>query len=59
MEAPTALPNPSAQRARSSALRFVLFIGIVSMFSDMTHEGSSENRFLRQAAGTIGVIVTA
>jgi MFS family permease len=40
METPTALPQSPAAIARSNALRFVLFIGIVSMFSDMTHEGA-------------------
>lgn len=40
MDTPTTLPTPSADITRSHALRFVLFIGIVSMFSDMTHEGA-------------------
>lgn len=39
MDAPKTLPR-SSSTAHTSALRFVLFIGIVSMFSDMTHEGA-------------------
>lgn len=39
MDAPKTLPR-SPSPAHTSALRFVLFIGIVSMFSDMTHEGA-------------------
>ncbi|WP_225077586.1 MFS transporter [Streptomyces sp. CoT10] len=36
-----AAPRPGhTAPARSAALRFVLLIGVVSMFSDMTHEGA-------------------
>lgn len=40
MDASTALPEPRRDLTRASALRFVLLIGVVSMFSDMTHEGA-------------------
>jgi hypothetical protein len=32
--------QPRAELARRAALRFVLLIGVVSMFSDMAHEGA-------------------
>lgn len=39
-ETPRAAQRPRGALARGSALRFVLLIGVVSMFSDMTHEGA-------------------
>ncbi|MEU6479208.1 MFS transporter [Streptomyces sp. NPDC047017] len=38
--APTPSPVGRPGRGRQAALRFVLLIGVVSMFSDMTHEGA-------------------
>ncbi len=40
METPIAAPRPHGDIARSAAVRFVLLIGVVSMFSDMAHEGA-------------------
>ena len=45
----------------SSAMTFIILFGIVSLFSDMTHEGASSIRgaylaLLGASAGTIGFI---
>lgn len=45
----------------SSAMAFILLFGIVSLFSDMTHEGASSIRgaylsLLGASAGTIGFV---
>jgi MFS family permease len=40
VDAPSTRAQPHAEIARRAALRFVLLIGIVSMFSDMAHEGA-------------------
>ena len=49
------------KRKYSQAMAFVLLFGIVSLFSDMTHEGASSIRgayltLLGASAGTIGFI---
>ena len=45
----------------SEAMLFILLFGIVSLFSDMTHEGASSIRgaylaLIRASAGTVGFI---
>jgi MFS family permease len=40
VNAPNNRAQPHAEIARRAALRFVLLIGVVSMFSDMAHEGA-------------------
>lgn len=49
------------KRKYSQAMAFVVLFGIVSLFSDMTHEGASSIRgayltLLGASAGTIGFI---
>lgn len=49
------------KRGMSSAMTFILLFGIVSLFSDMTHEGASSIRgaylsLLGAGAGTIGFV---
>ncbi|MFF9396733.1 hypothetical protein [Streptomyces griseoluteus] len=39
-QAPAQTRRPRTALAPASALCFVLLIGVVSMFSDMTHEGA-------------------
>ncbi|MER7967527.1 hypothetical protein ABTX35_00665 [Streptomyces sp. NPDC096080] len=39
-QAPAVQREARTALARGTALRFVLLIGVVSMFSDMTHEGA-------------------
>lgn len=40
MDVPTTLSESRIASARRAALRFVLLLGVVSAFSDMTHEGA-------------------
>ena len=52
--------NASGERL-SQAMRFILLFGVVSLFSDMTHEGASSIRgaylsLLGASAGTIGFV---
>lgn len=51
----------SKKRCLSTAMAFILLFGIVSLFSDMTHEGASSIRgaylsLLRASAATIGFV---
>ncbi|MCH3960049.1 MAG: MFS transporter [Selenomonas sp.] len=53
--------NPTNKPRLSQAMLFILLFGIVSLFSDMTHEGASSIRgaylsLLGASAGTIGFI---
>jgi len=53
--------NNSRKKSLSQAMLFILLFGIVSLFSDMTHEGASSIRgaylsLLGASAGTIGFI---
>ena len=49
------------KKKMSKAMVFIILFGIVSLFSDMTHEGASSIRgayftFLGASAGTIGFV---
>ena len=53
--------NQNSKKGLSQAMIFILLFGIVSLFSDMTHEGASSIRgaylsLLGASAGTIGFI---
>ena len=53
--------NMSNRRKMSQPMLFMLLCGIVSLFSDMTHEGASSIRgaylsLLGASAGTIGFV---
>ena len=53
--------NMSSRRKMSQPMLFILLFGIVSLFSDMTHEGASSIRgaylsLLGASAGTIGFV---
>ena len=53
--------NMSNRRKMSQPMLFILLFGIVSLFSDMTHEGASSIRgaylsLLGASAGTIGFV---
>ena len=55
------MPERQRTKRRSQAMTFILLFGIVSLFSDMTHEGAGSIRgaylaLLGASAGTIGFI---
>jgi MFS family permease len=55
---PSIQAKPHAEIARRTALRFVLLIGVVSMFSDMAHEGarSISGPFLATLGATATIV---
>ena len=55
------MKNKTREKRLSQAMTFILLFGVVSLFSDMTHEGASSIRgaylsLLGASAGTIGFI---
>ncbi|MEE3362221.1 MAG: hypothetical protein VZQ84_01545, partial [Anaerovoracaceae bacterium] len=55
------IENEHGRRRISQAMVFIILFGIVSLFSDMTHEGASSIRgvylsLLGASAGTIGFV---